>query len=80
MAINSRGDIVGFSDLTGDENGANPNFRAFLWIRPGPMQDLQTLSGDVLSEALGITTSARSSAPRSMLTVMSVPSFGKTAR
>lgn len=54
MAINSRGDIVGFSDLTGDENGANPNFHAFLWIRPGPMQDLQTLSGDVLSEALGI--------------------------
>jgi probable HAF family extracellular repeat protein len=54
MAINSRGDIVGFSDLTGDDNGANPNFHAFLWIQPGPMQDLKTLAGDAISEALGI--------------------------
>jgi probable HAF family extracellular repeat protein len=54
MAINSRGDIVGFSDLTGDDNGANPNFQGFLWIQPGPMQNLKALSGDALSEALGI--------------------------
>jgi probable HAF family extracellular repeat protein len=56
MAINSRGDIVGFSDLTGDDNGANPNFHAFLWIQPGPMQDLNTLAGDAISEALGINS------------------------
>ena len=54
MALNSRGDIVGFSDLQGDDGGANPNFQAFLWTRPGPMQNLKTLTGDVLSEALGI--------------------------
>ena len=54
MAINNRGQIVGFSDLVGDENGDNPNFHAFLWVRPGPMQDLGTLSGDAISEALGI--------------------------
>ncbi len=56
MAINRRGDIVGFSDLTGDDNGANPNFHAFLWIQPGPMQDLNTLAGDAISEALGINS------------------------
>lgn len=54
MAINNQGVIVGFSDLTGDQNGANPNFHAFQWTRPGPMQDLGTLSGDAISEALGI--------------------------
>jgi len=54
MAINQQGQIVGFSDLTGDQNGDNPNFHAFLWVRPGPMQDLHTLTGDAISEALGI--------------------------
>ena len=54
MAINQRGQMVGFSDLTGDGNGAHPNFHAFLWTRPGPMQDLKTLTGDAISEALGI--------------------------
>jgi probable HAF family extracellular repeat protein len=54
MAINNQGVIVGFSDLTGDQGGNNPNFHAFLWVRPGPMQDLGTLPGDAISEALGI--------------------------
>jgi probable HAF family extracellular repeat protein len=54
MALNNHGQIVGFSDLTGDDNGNNPNFHAFLWTSPGPMQDLNTLTGDAISEALGI--------------------------
>ena len=54
MAINNRGVIVGFSDLVGDKGGSNPNFHAFRWVRPGPMQDLGTLSGDAISEALGV--------------------------
>ena len=54
MAINNQGVIVGFSDLTGDLGGNNPNFHAFLWVRPGPMQDLGTLPGDAISEALGV--------------------------
>ena len=47
---------MGFSDLTGDQGGNNPNFHAFLWVRPGPMQDLGTLPGDAISEALGVNT------------------------
>lgn len=54
MAINERGEIVGFSDLTGDNNGQTPNFHAFLWTSQKGIQDLGTLPGDVLSEALGI--------------------------
>ena len=56
MAINEHGVIVGFSDLTGDQGGANPNFHAFRWTRPGPMQDLGTLAGDAISEALGVNS------------------------
>jgi probable HAF family extracellular repeat protein len=54
MALNNRGQIVGFSDLPGDDNGANPNFHAFLWTQAHGMQDLGTLPGDAISEALGI--------------------------
>ncbi len=54
MALNNHGQVVGFSDRVGDDNGANPNFHAFLWTSPGPMEDLQTLPGDAISEALGI--------------------------
>jgi probable HAF family extracellular repeat protein len=54
MAINNQGIVVGFSDLMGDQGGSNPNFHAFLWARSGPMQDLGTLPGDAISEALGV--------------------------
>jgi len=54
MAVNNHGQVVGFSDLTGDDDGANPNFHAFFWNSPGPMQDMNTLPGDAISEALGI--------------------------
>ncbi|MEO6834693.1 MAG: hypothetical protein ABI231_02135 [Candidatus Tumulicola sp.] len=48
LAINDRGQVVGFADLPGDNT-----FHAFLWQR-GSMADLGTLPGDVLSVALGI--------------------------
>ncbi len=54
-AINMNGEVVGFSDLPGDENGT-PNFHAFLWTAQSGMQDLGTLSGDTYSEALDINT------------------------
>lgn len=59
FAINNLGQIVGFSDLPGDEDG-NPNFHAVLWPKTGGVQcggkclDLGTLPGDSLSEATGI--------------------------
>lgn len=57
MAINNRGDIVGFSDLKGDVSGGklSANFHAFLWTKEtGQMTDLGVLEGDSLSEALDI--------------------------
>ena len=54
MAINNRGQIVGFSDLKGDQDGQDPNFHAFLWTKERGIQDLGTLPGDAISEALGI--------------------------
>lgn len=54
-AINSLGQVVGFSDLPGDQSGA-PNFHAFLWTAQSGMQDLGTLPGDTYSEALDINT------------------------
>jgi probable HAF family extracellular repeat protein len=54
MAINNQGQIVGFSDLDGDQGGQNPNFHAFLWTKESGIQDLGTLPGDAISEALGI--------------------------
>lgn len=57
MAINNRGDIVGFSDLSGDVTGGvlNANFHAFIWTRQtGRMTDIGVLPGDSLSEALDI--------------------------
>jgi probable HAF family extracellular repeat protein len=52
-AINSAGDVVGFSDLPGDKNG-NPKFHAFFWTRGAGMLDIGVLPGDRYSEALGI--------------------------
>jgi probable HAF family extracellular repeat protein len=57
MAINSRGDIVGFSDLPGDESTGQlvANFHAFIWTKEtGRMVDIGTLPGDNVSEALDI--------------------------
>jgi len=57
MAINNRGRIVGFSDLSGDLTSGQltANFHAFIWTKEaGRMIDLGTLPGDSLSEALDI--------------------------
>lgn len=64
MDINDRGDIAGFADLPGDgPTLAQANFHAFFWsARPYPCNgavvtgtcDLGTLSGDSVSEALGV--------------------------
>ena len=53
MALNERGDIVGFSNVSEDD-GAVFNAHAFLWTRGRGIQDLGTLPGDSISQALGI--------------------------
>lgn len=56
MDINDSGDVTGFSDLPGD-SASSPNFHAFLWTNAGGTVDLGTLSGDAVSEGLGINAS-----------------------
>jgi probable HAF family extracellular repeat protein len=51
MAINRRGDVVGFANISG---GGGFNAHAFLWTEADGMQDLGTLPGDAISQALGI--------------------------
>jgi probable HAF family extracellular repeat protein len=62
MDINNRGNVAGFSDLPGDSATA-PNFHAFFWsARPYDCDgsrmtgtcDLGALTGDSVSEALGV--------------------------
>jgi probable HAF family extracellular repeat protein len=48
MAVNNQGQVVGMSDLTGDEA-----FHATLW-QEGAITDLGTLAGDVSAFASGI--------------------------
>ena len=48
FAINNRGQVVGYANLSGDATS-----HAFLWQK-GVMSDLGTLSGDVFSQANGI--------------------------
>jgi probable HAF family extracellular repeat protein len=54
--INNHGQIVGFANTSGDVvNGQLAfKFHAFLWTKDRGMRDLGTLSGDAISEALGI--------------------------
>ena len=52
MAINDRGDVVGFVGVDGDID-AN-RLRAFQWTKKGGFRYLPPLSGDGFSEALGI--------------------------
>lgn len=54
MALNDEGVVVGFADSAGDQNGAAPNFHAFVWTSDDGIKDLKTLPGDVLSQALDI--------------------------
>jgi probable HAF family extracellular repeat protein len=71
MAINRRGDIVGFSDLAGDVVGGvlTPNFHAFIWTKEtGKMIDIGVLPGDSLSEALDINDDG-------VVVGVSIPSF-----
>lgn len=48
-AINSRGQVVGNSDLVGDFS-----FHTFLWTKDSGIRDLGTLPGDTFSSAFGI--------------------------
>jgi probable HAF family extracellular repeat protein len=51
--INHHGDIAGFSDPPGDQNGGLIA-HAVLWPRTGGIVDLKTLDGDAISLAFGI--------------------------
>lgn len=53
MAMNERGNVVGFSNISASDGGTF-NAHAFLWTRRGGIRDLGTLSGDVYSQALGV--------------------------
>jgi probable HAF family extracellular repeat protein len=55
-SINNQGQIVGFANQSGDLiNGKLAlKFHAFLWTKERGMRDLGALSGDAISEALGI--------------------------
>jgi probable HAF family extracellular repeat protein len=59
--INNQGQVVGFANQSGDLiNGQLAlKFHAFLWTRERGMRDLGTLSGDAISEALGINESGQ---------------------
>ena len=54
MAINEHGVVVGFANVPGGGSAGNFNAHAFIWTADGGMRDLGTLSGDSISEALGI--------------------------
>ena len=53
MAINQRGDVVGFANASAADGG-NLNPRAFLWIRSQGIRNLGVVPGDVTSQATGI--------------------------
>ena len=51
MALNERGDVVGFGNVTA---GTAFNAQAFRWTRGRGIENLGVLPGDALSQALGI--------------------------
>jgi probable HAF family extracellular repeat protein len=53
MAINQRGDVVGFANAS-EADGGNLNPRAFLWTRSQGLRNLGAVLGDVTSQATGI--------------------------
>jgi probable HAF family extracellular repeat protein len=53
MAINQRGDVVGFANAS-EADGSNFNPRAFLWTRSQGIRNLGAVSGDITSQATGI--------------------------
>lgn len=75
MAINGRGDVVGFANVSG---GGGFNAHAFLWTEADGMQDLGTLPGDTISQALASTDSVRWSACRAAGAAVA-PSCGRAA-
>jgi len=53
--VNEEGDVVGFSDLPGDQNATHLNAHAFLWSpQTGKTIDMGTLPGDAISFAYSI--------------------------
>lgn len=52
--VNDSESVVGFADLSGDNNGQSPNPHAFLWTARNGTQNLGTLPGDSVSYAYGI--------------------------
>ena len=53
MAINERGDIVGFSNISAAD-GTVFNAHGFLWTRGRGLEEIRPLPGDSISQALGI--------------------------
>jgi probable HAF family extracellular repeat protein len=53
MAINERGDVIGFANASAAAGGGF-DAHAFLWTHRHGMRDLGTLPGDTFSQALGI--------------------------
>jgi probable HAF family extracellular repeat protein len=53
MAINERGDVIGFANASAAAGGGF-DAHAFLLPRSHGMRDLGTLPGDTFSEALGV--------------------------
>ena len=53
MALNERGEVVGFSNLS-EADGASFNAQAFRWTRGRGIENLGVLPGDSISQALGI--------------------------
>jgi probable HAF family extracellular repeat protein len=58
MALNERGEVVGFSNVSAAAGGSFA-VQAFLWTRHGGIRRLGVLPGDAASQALGINSSGQ---------------------